>query len=61
MNQQIRFRYKEIDLVWYGWCMLCKNNNFKPLKLSYNGTAGWWISSKIFFSVNQLKENLKNK
>ena len=58
MNKSITFRYKNINLTWYGWCMLCKNNNFTPLKLSYNGTAGWWISSKVFLSVNQLKKIL---
>ncbi len=52
----IAFRYKEIDFEWYGWCHLCKTGSLIPLKLSYNKTAGWWIGSKVFLSVNQLKK-----
>lgn len=47
MKQSITFRYKEIDLEWFGWCMLCKKGKFKPLKLCYNNTAGWWVNSEL--------------
>jgi hypothetical protein len=58
MKQHIIFRYKEVDLEWFGWCMLCKKGKFKQLKLCYNGTAGWWVNSKTFLSVNQLRKCL---
>jgi hypothetical protein len=51
----ITFRYKNIDLEWCGYPTLCKVGRFLPLKLSYNGTVGWWITSNLFLSYNQLK------
>ncbi len=60
MNQSVKFRYKNIDLEYAGWPCLYKPGRFLPLRLSYNGTAGWWISPKIFLSAKQLKTILKN-
>jgi hypothetical protein len=56
----IAFRHKNIDLEWGGWPMLCKSGSFSPIKLSYNGGAGWWIDRKIWLSYLQLKKILKN-
>ena len=59
MKELIKISHRNIDLEWYGWCMLCRKGEFKPLKLCYNGTVGWWIGHKIFLSFNTLKNYLK--
>jgi hypothetical protein len=56
MNKEIKIRHKNIDLVWCGWPNLYKEGDWRPLKLCYNGTVGWWISRKIFVSFNQVKK-----
>lgn len=56
MNQFFKFRHKKIELEYHGWPFLYKPGKLFPLKLSYNITAGWWISSKLFLSTNQLKK-----
>lgn len=58
MKQPFVFRYKEIDLEYYGWPFIYKHGSMFPLKLSYNGTAGWWVSSNVFLSSRQLKKIL---
>jgi len=55
----IEIRHRNIDLIWCGFPHLYKVDGFYPLKLSYNGTAGWWIDRKIFLSYNQLKKKIK--
>jgi hypothetical protein len=58
MSQSINIRHRNIDLEWHGWCYLCKKGEFKPLKMTYNGSIGWWVNRKIFFSYKQLKSYL---
>jgi hypothetical protein len=55
----IEIRHKNIDLEWYGYPILCKAGEFLPLKLCYNGTAGWWVNRRIFLSYNQVKKVIK--
>ena len=57
--KQIAIRHKNIDLVWQGGLSLRKESDFLPMKLSYNKTAGWWITRKDFFSTHQLKQKIK--
>lgn len=52
-------RFKNIDFIYDGWPTIYKPGRLMPLKLSYNGTAGWWLSRNVFMSANQLKELLK--
>jgi len=52
-------RHKDRELEWHGWPNLYKANSLFPLKLCYNGTAGWWIERKVFLSYNQVKKLIK--
>ena len=56
--KEVKIRHKNIDLVWGGGLFLRKENAIFPMKLSYNKTAGWWITRKDFFSTHQLKEKI---
>lgn len=57
--KEVKIRHKNIDLVWQGGLNLRKEKDFLPMKLSYNKTAGWWITRRDFFSTRQLRTELK--
>lgn len=58
--KEVKIRHKNVDLVWHGGLCLRKEKDFLPMKLSYNKTAGWWVTRKDFFSTYQLKKKLKS-